>query len=84
VWRFQPRAERPTCLKCDYDWTHTLSPTEAKASGVDVAAAMKDHTEQLKRSWLRRHVMFVGAMVRAMVDEWGKRLEKLAKEAHSL
>ena len=88
VWRFQPRVEQPTCLRCDYDWTHTLSTAEATAQGIDVAAALADHTtRQMHNSRLARvlwPVMLVAVVVKTVIDDWGQRLEGLAKEAHSL
>ena len=80
VWMFQPRVERPTCLKCDYEATHSLSAKEAQAQGVNVALAMHKHTDQLRRNRLARAVAFVGAMVKAMIEDWGSRLERWARE----
>jgi hypothetical protein len=41
---------------------------------------MAEHTDELRRSWLRRRVAMAWAMVTAIIDDWGVRLEKWAKE----
>jgi hypothetical protein len=65
-----------------------VSADEAKASGVDVAEALRDHTtRQMHNSRLARvlwPVMLVAVVVKTVIDDWGQRLEGLAKEAHSL
>lgn len=83
AWLIFPNGHsKPRCLRCDLDHgeTLTLSPAEAQVKGVNVALAMHRHTDELRRSWLRRNMAFVGAMVRAAIADWGCRLERWARE----
>jgi len=80
VWLTFPAIGYSGCLSCGQEHRDTLSAAEAQVKGVDVAAAMHKHTDELRRSWLRRNVALVGTMVRAAIDHWASRLERWARE----
>lgn len=80
VWLTMPALGYSGCLSCGTKNRDTLSPAQAKSRGIDVAAVMAQHTDELRRNRLARTVAFVGAMVRATIDDWASRLERWARE----
>ena len=80
VWLTFPAIGYSGCLSCGQEHRDTLSAAEAQVKGVDVAAALAEHTDQLRRNRLARTVGLVGAVVRAIVDDWAAKLERWARE----
>lgn len=80
VWLTMPALGYSGCLSCGQVRRDTLSVWGARAQGVDVAQAMAEHTDELRRSWLRRRVAMAWAMVTAIIDDWGCKLERWARE----